>query len=87
MPVVTVISNNGGWTADPTGTKPGRNLGHTRYDKLAESLGAHGECVERPDQIRPALKRAFRAGIPAVVNVITDPQARSPGSSFANYST
>src|SRR5439155_1045928 len=36
IPVVCVISNNGGWTADTPWTrplpKPGRNLGHTRYD-------------------------------------------------------
>src|SRR5207245_871776 len=48
IPVVVVISNNGGWTADPQGSKPGRNLGYTRYDKVAQDLGAHGEFVEKP---------------------------------------
>jgi acetolactate synthase-1/2/3 large subunit len=85
--VVTVISNNGGWTADPKGDKPGRNLGHGRYDKMAEAFGAHGEYVERPEDIRPALERAFKAGIPAVVNVKTDHTARAPGSAFAVYAT
>ena len=46
MPVVTVISLNGGWTADPTSNKPGRDLGYTRYDKMAEALGCHAEYVE-----------------------------------------
>ena len=67
--LVTVISNNGGWTADPTGTKPGRNLGFTRYDKMVEGLGGYGEWVERPEDIRPALERARGSGVPALVNV------------------
>ena len=36
---------------------------------MAEALGCHGEYVEKPDDIRPALERAFAAGCPAVVNV------------------
>src|SRR6185295_14816250 len=48
---------NGGWTADPDGDKPGRDLGYTRYDKMAEALGCYGEYVEEPGEIRPALER------------------------------
>ena len=69
IPVVVVISINGGWTADAPWTrplpKPGRNLGYTRYDKVAQELGAHGEYVEKPHDIRPALERAFASGKPA----------------------
>src|SRR5438093_745534 len=54
IPVLCVISNNGGWTADPKQDKPGRNLGYTRYDKVAQDFGAHGEYVEKPAEIRPA---------------------------------
>ena len=36
---ITVISLNSGWTADPKKEKPGRNLGYTRFDKMAEGLG------------------------------------------------
>ena len=85
--LVTVISNNGGWTADPTGTKPGRNLGFTRYDKMVEGLGGYGEWVERPEDIRPALERAFKAGVPALVNVKTDDTARAVTARFAQYTT
>jgi acetolactate synthase-1/2/3 large subunit len=91
IPVVVVISNNGGWTADTSWTlplpKPGRNLGHTRYDRVAVELGAHGEFVEKPHDIRPALDRAFASGKPAVVNVITDPKARAQTLRFSAYST
>lgn len=78
LPVVTVISNNGGWTArEPNFRKPGRELGFTAYDKMAEALGAYGQRVERPEEIRPALERAFASGRPALVNVITDPLAKA----------
>jgi acetolactate synthase-1/2/3 large subunit len=87
IPVLVVISNNGGWTADPQGTKPGRNLGYTRYDKVAQDLGAHGEFVEKPHEIRPALERAWASGKPAVVNVITDFKARAQTIRFSAYTT
>ena len=76
LPVVTVISNNAGWTArTPDRRKPGRELGFTNYDGMARELGAHGEEVTDPDEIRPALERAFASGKPAVVNVIVEPTA------------
>jgi acetolactate synthase-1/2/3 large subunit len=87
LPVVTVVSLNGGWTADPDKNKPGRDLGYTRYDKMAEALGCHGEYVEDAAGIRPALERAFASGIPALVNVKTDWRARATTAAFSNYST
>jgi acetolactate synthase-1/2/3 large subunit len=78
LPIVIVVSNNEGWTARVEGIrKPGRELGFTRFDKVAEALGGHGELVEDPKDIRPALERAFDAGVPAIVNVRTDPTARA----------
>lgn len=79
LPLIVVISVNGGWTGNPDRAKPGRDLGYTRYEKLAEALGGHGEYVESPDQIRPILERARAAvaeGKPALVNVLT---AGEPG--------
>lgn len=84
--VVTVVSNNGGWTAADR-PKAGRELGYTRFDLMATALGCHGEHVEHPDEIRPALERAARSGRPAVVNVVTDPAARARTAAFATYST
>ena len=37
-----------------------------------EGLGGYGELVTEPDQIRPALQRAFDAGVPACINVMVD---------------
>jgi len=84
IPALIVVSNNGGWAGKGT-MDAGRDLGFSRYDKMAEVFGAYGELVERPKDIRPAMERAVKSGKPAVVNVITDPNARSSTVSFANY--
>jgi len=88
--VLVVISLNGGWTADPERDKPGRDLGFTRYDKMAEALGCYGEYVEAPEDIAGALERAqakVDEGMVAVVNVKTDDTARAGTVAFADYST
>ncbi len=45
-------------------------LNYTRYDKIVEAMGGHGEYCERPEEIGPALERAFASGKPALVNVV-----------------
>jgi thiamine pyrophosphate-dependent acetolactate synthase large subunit-like protein len=88
--VLVIISLNGGWTADPDGTKPGRDLGYTRYDKMAEALGCYAEYIEQPNEIRGALERAqekVNQGNVAVVNIKTDHTARAGTQAFAQYST
>ncbi len=84
IPALIVISNNGGWAGQGV-MNAGRDLGYSRYDKMAEVFGAYGEYVDRAQDIRPALERAAKSGKPAVVNVITDPKARSSTVSFAAY--
>jgi len=90
IPVLVVVSLNGGWTADPKGDKPGRYLGYTRFDKMAETLGCYGEYVDKAANIRPALERAQKKvddGGVALVNVRTDYRARATTMQFAQYST
>jgi len=90
IPVLVVISLNGGWTADPDQDKPGRNLGYVRYDKMAEGLGCYSEYVEEPGEIQAALERAqaeVDKGRVAVVNVKTDWAAQAVTQKFATYST
>ena len=78
LPVVTVVSNNAGWTARSLDTrKPGRELGFTAFHEMAQSLGGYGEQVEDPNELRPALERAYASGKAAVINVIADPLARA----------
>ncbi|MBI2303480.1 MAG: thiamine pyrophosphate-binding protein [Chloroflexi bacterium] len=88
LPIVCVISNDGAWGMIKHGQEikygPGAvvatELGVRRYDKMVEALGGHGEFVQRPEDIRPALERAFASGLPACVNVLTDPTATSDTS-------
>jgi thiamine pyrophosphate-dependent acetolactate synthase large subunit-like protein len=90
LPILVIISLNGGWTADPERNKPGRDLGYTRYDKMAEGLGCYGEYVENPEDIRPALERSQKQvdnGRVALVNVKTDYRARAGTVQFSDYST
>ena len=88
IPVVCVVGNNGIWALEKhpmqnmLGASLASDLGQkTRYDKVVEALGGYGELVERPEDIRPALDRAFRSGLPACLNVICDPDAEYPRSS------
>jgi acetolactate synthase-1/2/3 large subunit len=88
IPVVCVIGNNGIWALEKhpmqsmLGTSIAADLGvRTRYDKVVEALGGYGELVDRPDEVRPALERAFKSGLPACINVICDPEAEYPRSS------
>jgi acetolactate synthase-1/2/3 large subunit len=48
---------------------------------VVEALGGHGELVSTPDELRPALERAFASGRPALVNVLTDPSVAYPRKS------
>lgn len=80
IPVVIVIGNDSVWGIDYHQqvqlfgkTVATELLPNTRYDKVAEALGAHGEYVESAAEIPGALERAFASGKPAVVNVRTEP--------------
>jgi acetolactate synthase I/II/III large subunit len=85
VPVVSVIGNNGIWALEKhpmealygysvvAELRPG-----TRYDEVVRALGGHGELVSAPNELRPALERAFASGQPAVVNVLTDPSVAYP---------
>ncbi len=44
-------------------------LSFVHYERVVEALGGHGEYVERPEDIRPAMQRALNAGKPALVNI------------------
>lgn len=88
IPVITIVSLNGGWTSDPQKQKPGRDLGLTRYHDMARALGCFSVYVEDPKQIRPALEEAMKAsrqGIPSLINVRTDPDAQATTAKFTTF--
>ena len=86
--VVAVMGNNGIWALEkhPMEFLYGYSVAaelrpETRYDQVVEALGGHGELVRTPEEVRPAIARAFSAGKPALVNVLTDPSVVYPRKS------
>lgn len=81
VPFVGVIGNDGAWGQIKVaqellygpGRAPAAEIGDVPYERMVEALGGHGERVTEPEQIRPALERAFGAGVPACINVVVDP--------------
>ena len=77
LPIVGIVGNDAAWgqMLRPQAVIYGEDrlvateLHRTRYDKVVEALGGHGEHVTAPDEIGPAIERAFASGLPALVNV------------------
>ncbi len=77
LPIVGVMGNDAAWgqMMRPQAMIYGADrlvateLRYTRYDKVVEALGGHGEHVTEPDDIVPAIERALASGKPALVNV------------------
>jgi acetolactate synthase-1/2/3 large subunit len=93
LPVVVVVGNDARWNAEHQlqlqhygqARAVGCELLPTRYDRVVEALGGHGELVERAADLEPALARAVASGKPACVNVMIDGLAaptyrRAPGA-------
>src|SRR5581483_10786527 len=86
LPMVAVVGNDAAWgqirlpQVQLFGPEksPATQLSPTRYDKVVEALGGHGEHVTEPAQIRPALERAVASGTVACVNVLLDQRLPPP---------
>lgn len=79
IPTVTLVTNNfsyGNTRDRQKSAHGGRYLGvfyeNPDFAKFAELVGAHGERVERAEDLLPAIKRAMASGKPAVIDVIQD---------------
>lgn len=80
LPIVSIVGNNGAWNQTTQGVvrRGMRGIGtylsqETNYAQIMEGMGGYGERVTDPEQIRPALERAFGSGKPALLDVVTDP--------------
>lgn len=94
LPIVVVVGNDGQWgeirlpqvalvgeeRAVATQLAP-----ETRYDLFAQAFGGYGELVDDPDEILPAVKRAFASGEPSVVNVLLDPEGVKKADAVRAY--
>jgi acetolactate synthase-1/2/3 large subunit len=88
LPAVMIVGNNGMWGLEKhpmqmiygwdvaCDLQPG-----CRYDEVVRALGGGGELVTDPEQIGPALDRAFASGVPYLVNVLTEPADIYPRTS------
>ena len=95
LPIVYLVTENRGWLTGMKYAVYGENweakgeqdrahgeegVENARYDKICDIFGGHGEYVGTPDEIVPALTRAFKAaeeGVPAIVNVHMDPRVHN----------
>ena len=80
LPIVSIVGNNGAWNQTTQGVvrRGMRGIGtylsqETNYAKIMDGMGGYGERVTDPEEIRPALERAFNSGKPALLDVVTDP--------------
>ncbi|MBZ5592185.1 MAG: thiamine pyrophosphate-binding protein [Acidobacteriia bacterium] len=85
LPIVVIVGNDAGWGLErelqkettSARTPVATELSAARYDAVMEAFGGAGETIDRLDQVRPAVKRAFTSGKPYCLNVSIR-GARSP---------
>jgi acetolactate synthase-1/2/3 large subunit len=77
LPAVLIVGNDAGWGlerelqsfASGAGNTVACELGWAHYEGIMQAFGGGGETIERLDQVRPAMDRAFRSGVPYCLNV------------------
>ncbi|MEX0999157.1 MAG: thiamine pyrophosphate-binding protein [Thermodesulfobacteriota bacterium] len=91
IPFVAVVCNDQAWgmtkhqleiTYGKKRPKVGVDLNLTPFHEIVKVLGGYGELVSNPKELRGAIERAFSSGVPALINVVTDPNAVS-GATYA----
>ncbi len=92
LPMAVVVGNDAAWgqIRIPQRELYGEDhavatkLAPTRYDRVVEALGGKGEHVEEPEDLVPAIERAFASGTVYCVDVAIDPEAAA-SSGAAGY--
>lgn len=91
IPVIAVIYNNNSWGMWPSAVGSARSMHmylfqeNLRYDKMAEGLGARGEYVRTPEQMREALKRSYQAASNDKISTLINVQALKEFTSGKDY--
>jgi thiamine pyrophosphate-dependent acetolactate synthase large subunit-like protein len=91
IPTITLIYNNNSWGMWPSAVNSPRSMHmylfqeNLRYDKLAEGLGARGEYVQTPEQLREALKRSYQAAAKESLSTVINVQALKEFTSARHY--
>jgi acetolactate synthase-1/2/3 large subunit len=72
---VHVIHDNAAWGVirlgqSRAGFELGTDLAGTDYAAVARAFGCHGERIERPEEVAPALERSLESGLPSVIDAV-----------------
>jgi acetolactate synthase-1/2/3 large subunit len=86
LPILTVIFNNAAWGMSQHGQElvfgkqhlAAVKLAPSAYHTVAQGFGCRGEQITRFEDIAPAVRNAQRAGVPACLNILTDPDIPHP---------
>ena len=81
LPITFIVINNNGISGGPSELDPNRVppmalTPNAHYEKVIEGFGGLGFFCEKPDEIRPALEKAFASGKPSVITIMIDSRAR-----------
>jgi thiamine pyrophosphate-dependent acetolactate synthase large subunit-like protein len=91
LPVIGVIYNNDCWGMWPSAVTSARSMHlylfqkNLRYDQMAEGLGARGEYVRTPEELREALKRSYQAATKETVSTLINCQGMKDFTSARKY--
>jgi thiamine pyrophosphate-dependent acetolactate synthase large subunit-like protein len=91
IPLITVVYNNNSWGMWPAAVGSARSMHmylfqeNLRYDKMAEGLGARGEYVQTPEDLRAALKRAYQSAAKENISTLINVQAIKDFTNGAAY--
>src|SRR5579884_1349660 len=91
IPIIAVIYNNNCWGMFPAAVGSARSMHmylfqeNLRYDKMAEGLGARGEYVRTPEQLRDALKRSYKAASTEMASTLINVQALKEFTNGRDY--
>ncbi len=89
LPITYIVVNNNGVGGGPSETdhnpltaRAGAYTANAHYEQIAEAFGGLGFFVERPEEIRPAIDKAFASGKTALINIMIDPRAQRRPQQF-----
>lgn len=92
LPIVICVANNCAWGMLKTYQKNNMkrrycdvDLPSIDYSQIAKSFGCYGENIEKPEDIKPALKRAFDSGLPSVLNIAIAFESPPAGKFLGKY--
>lgn len=100
IPVVTMIANNMGWIsikdlqsavygADRTVAtdfvKSDGTLYSPDFKAIGEAFGCHSQKIEKGEEVKPALEKAFNSGKPALIEVMVERDLPYSGGKVAGW--